>query len=200
MKVVESIPVFERGAFPRSPERQRAKEQVLEAVRCVDWPQGAGTFTIYPEKATDKKGLGGNGVLPIKEPCIAKLQEFGWEIEALPEIIDGVLGTGDLDALITTSAGRIAFEWETGSTESAHRAIDKLLLGLKLGGIIAAILVVPSDRRKLWLTRRVGTISELRPYFRLWEDSKLHNDEGVLQVIVCEHDAESFDAPRLFRY
>lgn len=199
MKVVESIPVFERGTFPKSLEWQKAKDQAHQAVECVDWPHGAGTFTIYPERATDKKGLGGNGVLPIKEPCIAKLEEFGWEVEALPEIIDGVLGTGDLDALITTNAGKIAFEWETGNTASAHRAINKLLLGLKLGGIVGAIFVVPSDRLKLWLTGRVGRIGELRPYVRLWNNSTVHNDEGVFQIIVCEHDAESLDVPRLSR-
>ena len=197
MKVVESIPVFERGAFPKSLEWQKAKDQVHEAVKCVDWPHGAGTFTIYPERATDKKGLGGNGVLPIKEPCITKLEEFGWEVETLPEIIDGVLGTGDLDAVITTSAGKIAFEWETGNISSAHRAINKLLMGLKFGGIIGAILVVPSNRLKVWLTERIGNIGELRPYFRLWDDAKLQNDEGVLQIIVCEHDAESTGVPRI---
>jgi len=197
MKVVESIPVFDRGTFPKSLEWQKAKDQVHEAVECVDWPHGAGTFTIYPERATNKKGLGGNGVLPIKEPCIHKLKEFGWEVETLPEIIDGVLGTGDLDALITTNAGKIAFEWETGNISSSHRAINKLLMGLKFGGIIGAILVVPSNRLKLWLTERIGNIGELRPYFRLWDDAKLRNDEGVLQIVVCEHDAESMDVPRI---
>lgn len=189
--------MFERGTFPKSPEWQKAKDQARLAVECVDWPHGAGTFTIYPERATDKKGLGGNGVLPIKEPCIAKLEEFGWEVEALPEIIDGVLGTGDLDALITTSAGKIAFEWETGNISSAHRAINKLLMGLKFGGIVGAILVVPSNRLKPWLTERIGNIGELRPYFRLWDDAKLQNEEGALQIIVCEHDAESMDVPRI---
>jgi len=138
--------------------------------RSARWtgPTGPGTFTIYPERATDKKGLGGNGVLAIKLPCIKKLEEFGWEVEVLPNIIDGVLGTGDLDALMTTPKGNIAFEWETGNISSAHRAINKLLMGLKFNGIKGAILVVPSNRLKLWLTERIGNIGELRPYFRLW--------------------------------
>src|SRR6185437_13240758 len=92
---------------------------------------------------------------------------------------------------------KIAFEWETGNISSSHRAINKLLMGLKFGGIVGAILVVPSNRLKLWLTERIGNIGELRPYFRLWDDAKLQDDEGALQIVVCEHDAESMDVPRI---
>ncbi len=197
MKVVESIAMFECGAFPKSAEWREAVRQVEKAVRAVDWPHGTGTFTIYPERATDKKGLGGNGVLAIKLPCIKKLEEFGWQVEVLPVIIDGVLGTGDLDALMTTPKGNIAFEWETGDIFSAHHTVDKLLMGLKFNGIKGAILALPSDRLKIWLTEGIGNIGELRPYFRLWEGAKLHNDEGVFQILVCEHDAESTAVPRI---
>jgi len=178
MKVVESIAIFQCGAFPKSAGWRKAVRQVEEAVRAVDWPHGTGTFTIYPERATDKKGLGGNGVLPIKWPCIKKLEEFGWEVEVLPHIIDGVLGTGDLDALLSTPKGNIAFEWETGDIFSVHHAIDKLLMGLKFNGIKGAILVVPSDRLKIWLTERIGNIGELRPYFRLWGRRQIAQRRG----------------------
>lgn len=191
VKLVEFTDVFSRGAFPKSAEWRQSCAEVEQAISATDWPHGSGSFTIYPERAI--RNAVGNGVVPIKYPCIEMLKALGWEVERLPEIVDGVLGTGDLDAL----RGSVAFEWETGNISSSHRAINKLLMGLKFGGIKGAILVVPSDRMKLWLTDRVGNIGELRPYFRLWDDAKLYNDEGVLRIYVVEHDAESFDVPRI---
>lgn len=196
MKITETIDVFACGKFPESAGWKKACADVEEAVRVTDWPHGSGSFTIYPEKYVKGKTTG-NGVVPMKYPCIAKLQSLGWEIESLPEIVDGVLGTGDLDALQKSPGGNIAFEWETGNISSSHRAINKLLMGLKFGGIKGAILVVSSDKLKVWLTGRIGNIGELRPYFRLWDDAKLDNDEGVLRIIVVEHDAESRSVPKI---
>jgi hypothetical protein len=55
--------------------------------------------------------------------------------------------------------------------------------------------VVPSDMLKVYLTDRVSNIGELRPYFPLWRDTQI--EEGALQIIVVEHDAISFDVPRI---
>src|SRR5579884_1383889 len=89
----------------------------------------------------------------------------------------------------------LAFEWETGNISSSHRAMNKLLLTLKLGGLIGGFLVVPSDRLKVYLTDRIGNIGELRPYFPLWRDTEIK--EGALQIVVVELDAISFDVPRI---
>jgi hypothetical protein len=131
----------------------------------------------------------------IKEPCIKKLKEFGWETEYLPMIKGGVLGTGDLDALYKSETGYIGFEWETGNISSSHRAINKLLLALQKGGIKGGILVVPGEKLRPYLTDRIGNIRELRPYFPLW--STIQIEEGVLRIIVVEQDATSTSVPRI---
>lgn len=163
------------------------------AVKATDWPHGSGKFTIYPQSG--KKRGEGNGVVPIKVPCLKQLRDRGWEVERLPPIENGVLETGDLDALFRSKSGSIGFEWETGNISSSHRAMNKLLLTLKLGGLIGGFLAVPSDKLKMYLTDRIGNIGELRPYFPLWQDTEIK--EGALRIIVVEHDAISYDVPRI---
>lgn len=154
----------------------------MAAVKCTDWPHGTGSFKIRPERH-------GNGVLPIKSPCIRKLRKFGWRTERLPKLPTGVLTTGDLDALLDTPIGQIGFEWETGNISSSHRAINKLVLTLHRGGILGGFLVVPSAELYRHLTDRVGNIVELRPYFPLWRAMPMKN--GCLRIVVVEHDETS---------
>jgi len=193
MKIVEYCDILSKGTFPTSKAWKKAGVDVEKAIKATDWPHGSGKFTIYPESG--KKRGEGNGVVPIKIPCIHMLEKFGWEIENLPKIEDGVLGTGDLDALFKSDSGFIGFEWETGNISSSHRAINKLLLTLQKGGIKGGILVVPSDKLKLYLTDRIGNIGELRPYFPLW--SKIQIEEGTLRIIVVEHDNTSTAVPKI---
>lgn len=61
--------------MPSSPEWKTACDQVQQAVLATDWPHGSGTFTIHPESG--KKRGQGNGVVPIKLPCLEKLRELG---------------------------------------------------------------------------------------------------------------------------
>lgn len=193
MKIVEYCDILSKGTFSTSKAWKKAGVDVEKAIKATDWPHGSGKFTIYPESG--KKRGEGNGVVPIKIPCIHMLEKFGWEIENLPKIEDGVLGTGDLDALFKSDSGFIGFEWETGNISSSHRAINKLLLTLQKGGIKGGILVVPSDKLKLYLTDRIGNIGELRPYFPLW--SKIQIEEGTLRIIVVEHDNTSTAVPKI---
>lgn len=193
MKIVEYCGILSKGTFSTSKAWKKACVDVEKAIKATDWPHGSGKFTIYPESG--KKRGEGNGVVPIKIPCIQMLEKFGWEIENLPKIEDGVLGTGDLDALFKSDSGFIGFEWETGNISSSHRAINKLLLTLQKGGIKGGILVVPSDKLKLYLTDRIGNIGELRPYFPLW--SKIQIEEGTLRIIVVEHDNTSTAVPKI---
>jgi|GEM_PF-1840056 len=160
MKIVETIDIISRGDFPSSLDWRRACRHVKTAVKVIDWPHGSGKFTIYPQSG--KKRGEGNGVVPIRVPCLKKLRELGWQVEQLPIIKTGVIETGDLDALFESKSGHIGFEWETGNVSSCHRAINKLLLTLKLGGLIGGFLVVPSDMLKVYLTDRVSNIGELR--------------------------------------
>lgn len=193
MKIVETVDVISRGNFPSSRDWRRACRHVKMAVKATDWPHGSGKFTIYPQSG--KKRGEGNGVVPIRIPCLKKLRALGWQVEQIPTLESGVLETGDLDALFESKAGFIGFEWETGNISSSHRAMNKLLLTLKLGGLIGGILAVPSDKLKIYLTDRVGNIGELRHYFPLWRDTEIK--EGALRIIVVEHDALSLDVPRI---
>ncbi len=193
MKITETHDLISKGNFITSAAWLTACDQVAEAIRVTDWPHGSGRFTIHPQSG--KKRGEGNGVKLIKLPCLLKLEEFGWDVESLPHIESDALTTGDLDAIFETELGYIAFEWETGNISSSHRAINKLLHGLKFGGIAGGFLVIPSDRFKVYLTDRIGNIGELRPYFRLWRATAIKN--GALRIIVVEHDDTSFDVPRI---
>ena len=118
MKITERCDIISNGQFPNSPEWKSACDEVEEAILATDWPHGSGTFTIYPESG--KKRGEGNGVKPIKTPCVQRLESLGWLIESLPKIEHGELKTGDLDALKQTTSGHIGFEWETGNISSSH--------------------------------------------------------------------------------
>jgi len=79
MKIPHVETLIRRGAFAESAEWMRIREQVLDAVKGVDWPRGSGKFTIYPESG--KKRGEGNGVKPIKDSAIARLVRNGWRAE-----------------------------------------------------------------------------------------------------------------------
>jgi hypothetical protein len=193
MKIVERCDLVVSGEFPASATWADACLDAERAIRGVDWPHGSGRFTIYPQSG---KGRGeGNGVTPIKAPCMKELKRLGWVTEDLPRLPDSVLRPGDLDALRQTPEGNIGFEWETGNISSSHRAINKLLLTLQLGGIRGGILVVPSDDLRQYLTDRIGNISELRCYFPLWRSIPFF--DAALRIIVVEHDETSMSVPRI---
>jgi len=186
MKIVETHDVVRAGAFPRSAAWRKACKQVAMAVKEVDWPHGSGKFTIYDEQH-------GSGVKPIKDPCIQKLVDLGWQTEGLPPDKQYAVTTGDLDALIKTSAGYIGFEWETGNISSSHRALNKLVLALMRKDLVGGLLVVPSDEMKFYLTDRIGNIGELKAYFPLWSAVPVKN--GALRIVVVEHDDVSNGVP-----
>lgn len=193
MKIVEYCDILNETKFSKSPALKKAWADVRAAIRATDWPHGSGRFSIYPQSG--KKRGEGNGVMPIKVPCVNKLKERGWVDECLPNIRGGVLDCGDLDALKLTAEGSIAFEWETGNISSSHRAINKLLMTLQVGGLLGGFLVVPSNRLKVYLTDRIGNIGELKPYFPLWKS--IVGAVGGLRIVVVEHDREDFSVPRI---
>ena len=193
MKLLEYHDILNPGLFQSSSILQQAWSEVEHAIALTDWPHGSGEFTIYPESG--KKRGQGNGVKPIKLPCMRELEKSGWETESLPDIKSSVLGTGDLDALKLTTEGHIAFEWETGNISSSHRALNKLFLAMQETNIVGSFLVVPSNNLKQYLTDRIGNIGELKPYFPLWKN--LQGIKGALRIIVVEHDKTSFNVPKI---
>jgi len=193
MKIVETHDIFSVGLFSKSEAWKIACKQVKDAIHATDWPHRSGKFTIYPQSG--KKRGEGNGVVPIKKPCIENLKKLGWLTEKLPPLDKGVIHPGDLDALFSCDEGYIGFEWETGNISSSHRAINKLLLTMQVGGLVGGFLVVPSDNLKTFLTDRIGNIGELRPYLPLW--SSIPISGGVLRIEVVEYDATSWDVPRI---
>ena len=66
---------------------------------------------------------------------------------------------------------------------------------MQVGGLIGGFLIVPSDNLKIYLTDRIGNIGELRPYLTLWGSIPIK--EGVLRIVVVEHDQTSFDVERI---
>lgn len=190
---METCDLLNGQLFETSQELAAAWGDIQAAIAKTDWPYGSGKFTIYPEsgKASGK----GNGVKPIKVPCIAELSVRGWQTESLPNIDGKILTSGDLDALRETASGYILFEWETGNVSSSHRAINKLLMAMQETNILGGFLVVPSDQLKRYLTDRIGNIGELRCYFPLW--SSLPKINGALRIVVVEHDATSLAVQKI---
>jgi len=217
MKIVREERIIERGAFPLSDTWKRIRAEAVEAIRAAEWPVGSGIFTIYPESG--KKTGRGNGVKPIKNNVIAKLTggkkkfrelvsqslldrasiidkwvaEYPWPVE--DDELNGGSKPGCMDAAYVSQDGIVCFEWETGNISSSHRSLNKMCLGLLKGSIKGGILVVPSRELYVYLTDRIGNISELEPYFDLWRS--IPCTDGVLDIIVIEHDAISFDVPRI---
>jgi len=162
------------------------------AIAKVDWPPGAGSFTLNPAPLRRKDGKVDNhpnGVTPIKAPAIRHLEARGWEAEKLPPLPESVLTTGDLDALYNASGVYVAFEWETGNISSSHRAMNKLVLGLINRAIRGGILVVPGNAMRPYITDRIGNIGELKPYLPLW--SAANAPDAALRIYAVEHDALS---------
>lgn len=193
MKITEFHDIVSSGGLATSRPWARAWADIRAGIRATDWPHGSGKFTIYPESG--KKRGEGNGVKPIKLPCVELLEERGWTVECVPPVERGVLGAGDLDALLESRAGCIAFEWETGNVSSSHRAINKLLLAMVRGSLLGGFLVVPSARLAQYLTDRIGNVGELRHYFQLW--GKIPIKRGALRIVVVEQDAESRRVARI---
>ncbi len=192
MKIVHVETLVSKGPFARSREWKRIRRGMHDAIRAVDWPPGTGKFTIHPQSG--KRGGEGNGVKPIKNECLVKLLEQGWQAECAFGILRDT-DPGGIDAVLSAKAGPVAMEWETGNISSSHRALNKLSLGLMRGSLVGATLVVPSRKLYKWLTDRIGNFQELQPYLDLWKSIPCEN--GVFEIVVIEQDEESLDVPRI---
>jgi len=192
MKVVHVETLISVGDYSVSRQWQSVRSKLHRAIKGVNWPPGSKKFTIYPQSG--KKRGEGNGVKPIKNECVSQLLAQGWSKET-QFVNEGLSTLGGLDATLMTRNGLVAMEWETGNISSSHRALNKMALCLTRGHLCAATLVVPSRRLYRFLTDRIGNYSELEPYLDLWRSIPCTN--GVLEIVVIEHDAESTSVPRI---
>ena len=192
MKILRVETLLHRGVIVDSPEWRTARTELHAAIRKVVWPTGSDRFTIYPQSG--KKRGEGNGVTPIKTGLMLQLETLGWGLE-VPLEISSLKRPGKLDAVLPTIHGPLAVEWETGNISSSHRALNKMALGLLKGKLAAGTLIVPSRKLYSFLTDRVGNFDELEPYLELWRS--IPCADGVLEIVEVEHDAESYDVPRI---
>lgn len=210
MQIPRIETLIAKGEFASSANWQRLRAEAVDAVKHAEWPPGSGRFTIYPESG--KKSGEGNGVKPIKSAAIAKLTRgaptYGHQVKAgvnefsgrwteeFPWPVGERIRPGNMDAAyVLPSGGYVCFEWETGNISSSHRSMNKMALGLLKGTIKAGLLVVPSRALYPYLTDRIGNVAELEPYFDLWRSTPC--EEGVLEVVVIEHDATSLSVPKI---
>ena len=122
MKIVGVEVLQNCGRYASSKEWRTTRAMLHDAVKRVSWPPGAKRFTIYPESG--KKSGEGNGVKPIKNELMQELGEKGWKLEE-PLGVAILKRPGKLDAVLYTSYGPVALEWETGNISSSHRALNK---------------------------------------------------------------------------
>ena len=71
---------------------------------------------------------------PIKNELMQELHEKGWKLEE-PLDVSVLNRPRKLDAVLYTSYGPVALEWETGNISSSHRALNKMALG-RLKGVL----------------------------------------------------------------
>lgn len=114
-----------------------------------------------------------NGVVPVKEPCYQLLEEqYSWFREKPLSVLSDKGGPIDVyksfyDGYSTFNVG---IEFETGNISSAHRALNKLMLGIDNSELDLGIILLPMHRLSYYLTDRVSNYEELQPYFRLVQD------------------------------
>lgn len=179
------------GEFSSTDTWKRIESDVINAIAAIEWPPNSGSFTIYPQSGKNRGE--GNGVKPIKEAFVLYLASRSWSLEQPMR----VLGTGPMDAAFSTNKGLFCVEWETGNISSSHRSLNKIALGMIQKVLIGGILLVPTKTLAKYLTDRIGNFPELTAYFPFWRYQAQLVEEGVLEIIAIEHDAESFDVPRI---
>jgi hypothetical protein len=205
MKIIRVDTLVSKGRFAESAQWVKLRKQAHAAVRGAEWPIGSGKFTIYPESGKERGK--GNGVTPIKNFTVRKLvgdkpsyRMLGraptneWVAEC-PWPVGERVRPGNMDVAYVWPGGMVCLEWETGNVSSSHRSLNKMCLGLIRGSLKAGMLVVPSRALYRFLTDRIGNVDELEPYYELWKATPCR--EGVLEIIVIEHDATSTSVPRI---
>ena len=191
MKIVHVETVLSRGTYAPSEHWAETRAGIHAAVKRCAWPPGSKKFTIHPQSG--KKRGEGNGVVPIKAEFIKKLRRLKWTIEGAVKNHRGQ--KRGFDAALPGPEGPIVVEWGTGNISSTHHMMNKLTMLVSDGIIAAGTLVVPSHRLYVHLTDRIGKYKDLEPYLKLWKSVPYKS--GVLEIVVIEQDAESYDVPKI---
>jgi hypothetical protein len=194
MKIMRVERLIDAGGFSETKEWKTINDHITKAIKSIEWPQGSGSFTLYPQSG--KKRGEGNGVKPIKDACMIHLQSLGWTLEQ-PFDIATLKTPGKIDACYQVGERCFAVEWETGNISSSHRALNKMALGIMRKILIGGVLILPTREMYQYLTDRVGNFPELEPYFPLWKS--LQVEKGLLAVIAIQQDATSKNVPRILK-
>lgn len=142
----------------------QAYNEVLDSIKSIVSEESSEFYINNTEK-------NGNGVVPIKEKCYIKLEfEYLWFREKpLLYLKDEMKKGGPIDVykefIENDNQFNVGLEFETGNISSAHRSMNKLVVGLKRNEIQLAILMMPVKRLSFYLTDRVSNYEELEPYF-----------------------------------
>lgn len=145
---------------------EQAFNEVKISIRSSVWPKGSSLFTVN----ISEKNV--NGVVPLKDECYIMLEnKFDWYREKPLDVlkyekqkggpIDVYKEFQGIDGIIR----RVGLEFETGNISSAHRSMQKLLLGLNRGELDFAMILMPVYQLAYYLTDRVTNYEELEPYF-----------------------------------
>jgi hypothetical protein len=228
MKWIRTVVVFDKGRLIDSKDWTEIHQGYTAAIGKLVHPPGAKDFTIRKKTKKIKNGKPTkqwwrNGVSPIKDQFLARLQEDDWipeepvslreyfeSLKKEDEDVQAILKTfpdksdfketlhsslGDFDFFMKTPSGfRTVIEWETGNISSSHRSLNKLCLCLMAAQIDVGVLIVPSRDMYEHLTDRVGNWNELAPYLPYWNRVGLGLvTKGLLAVTVVEHDHLTVD-------
>jgi hypothetical protein len=192
VKIVHVETLLSCGSYAASAHWARTRRSIHKAVRRCAWPPESDRFTIYPQSS--KKRGEGNGVVPIRNEFIKELRKLKWTIERAAK---NHLGPDlrHFDAVLPGPDGPVVVEWETGNLASTHHMMNKLTMLVSDGIIAAGMLVVPSHKLYVHLMDRIGKYKDLEPYLSLWKSVPC--ETGVLEIVVIEQDAESYDVPKI---
>lgn len=165
-----------------NPMAQQAYDEVTDAIAAMV-SDGLDEFQV---NNTEKNC---NGVVLIKEKCYIKLEEhYLWYREKPLLYLKNQMKKGgpiDVYKEFRSDGGQLnaGLEFETGNISSAHRSMNKLLVGLKQDEIQLAILMMPVKKLSYYLTDRVSNYEELEPYFCILDH---------VPFIVLGFDAETY--------
>ncbi|WP_375345367.1 hypothetical protein ACEWPB_15595 [Priestia megaterium] len=186
MKILNKKVILDDGIFSSTTDYQKILDDIEQAVYAIEYPVGSGGFYLNGERK-------GNGVKPIKDAFIEKLNELGWDDER--KVLNPSIRKRKIDSTIELSDGRFfGVEWETGNISSSHRAINRLQKGMLEQDLAGGILILPSREMYNYLTDRVGNFKELEPYFELMSHTNIN---GVLLIIEIEHDGIDPSVPSI---
>jgi len=163
----------------------QACNEIKNAICSVTWPSDSQIFSIN----NSQKNC--NGVVPIKDPCYQCLEyTYQWFREKPLEVLKNEKQKGgpiDVYKEFLDKDGskfRVGLEFETGNISSAHRSLNKLILGLNRKELDLAAILLPVKALAYYLTDRVANYEELEPYFEI---------TNKLPFVFIGFNADTFD-------